>query len=90
MRRSRGIRGGANVGCIVWLVILGLVGYVLMKVIPVKIATSEFYDTMQEQTSFGSIKDQKFIEYEILKKAEAALQRLERLRPAWALAHRLG
>jgi len=70
MRRSRGIRGGANVGCIVWLVILGLVGYVLMKVIPVKIATSEFYDTMQEQTSFGSIKDQKFIEYEILKKAD--------------------
>jgi hypothetical protein len=70
MRRSRGIRGGANVGCIVWLVILGLVGYVLMKVIPVKIATSEFYDTMQEQTSFGSIKDAKFIEYEILKKAE--------------------
>jgi hypothetical protein len=70
MRRSRGIRGGANVGCIVWLVILGLVGYVLMKVIPVKVATSEFYDTMQEQTAFGSIKDQKFIEYEILKKAE--------------------
>jgi hypothetical protein len=70
MRRSRGIRGGANVGCIVWLVILGLVGYVLMKVIPVKIATSEFYDTLQEQTSFGSIKDQKFIEYEILKKAD--------------------
>ncbi len=29
MRRSRGIRGGANVGCIVWLVILGFVGYVL-------------------------------------------------------------
>jgi chromosome segregation ATPase len=27
---------------------------------------------------------------EILKKAEAALQRLEKMRPAWALAHRLG
>ena len=70
MNRSRSVRGAANVGCIVWLVILGLVGYVLMKVIPVKIATSEFYDTLQEQTSFGSIKDQKFIEYEILKKAD--------------------
>ena len=65
MRRSRGNRGAANIGCIVWIVILGLVGYVLMKVVPVKIATSEFFDTMQEQTSFGSIKDQKFIEYEI-------------------------
>jgi hypothetical protein len=70
MRRSRGIRGAANIGCIVWLVILGFVGYLLWKVVPVKIATSEFYDTMQEQAAFGSIKDQKFIEYEILKKAE--------------------
>ncbi len=70
MRRTRGIRGGANVGCIIWLVILGFVGYVLYKVVPVKIASSEFFDTMQEQASFGSIKDPKFIEYEILKKAE--------------------
>jgi hypothetical protein len=70
MRRTRGIRGGANVGCVIWLVILGLVGYVLWKVVPVKMASSEFFDTMQEQASFGSIKDPKFIEYEILKKAE--------------------
>ena len=70
MRRSRGIRGSANVGCIVWLIILGLVGYVLWKVVPVKIASSEFYDVMQEQAAFGSIKDPKFIEFEILRKAE--------------------
>jgi hypothetical protein len=70
MNRSRSVRGAANVGCIVWLVILGLVGYVLYKVVPVKIATSEFYDVMQEQASFGSIKDVKFIEFEILRKAQ--------------------
>ena len=70
MKRTRGIRGGANIGCMIWLVILGFIGYVLYKVVPVKMASSEFYDTMQEQASFGSIKDQKFIEYEILKKAE--------------------
>jgi hypothetical protein len=70
MRRTRGIRGGANIGCIIWLVILGFVGYVLYKVVPVKVASSEFFDTMQEQASFGSIKDPKFIEYEILKKAD--------------------
>src|SRR5262245_1514912 len=69
MRRSRGIRGGANVGCVIWLIILGFVGYVRYKVVPVKMASSECY-TMQEQASFGSIKDPKFIEYEILKKAE--------------------
>lgn len=69
MRRSRGIRGGANFGCIVWLVILGFVSYVLWKVVPVKIASSEFFDVMQEQAAFGSIKDPKFIEFEILRKA---------------------
>ncbi len=70
MERSRRIRGAANVGCIVWLVILGFVGYVLYKVVPVKIASSEFYDVMQEQAAFGSIKDVKFIEFEILRKAD--------------------
>ena len=69
MNRSRSVRGSANVGCIVWLVILGFVGYVLWKVVPVKIASSEFYDVMQEQAAFGSIKDPKFIEFEILRRA---------------------
>ena len=70
MNRSRSVRGAANVGCIVWLVILGVVGYVLYKVVPVKIATSEFYDVMQEQASFGSIKGVPQIEYAILQKAQ--------------------
>jgi len=61
--RLRSVRGGANFGCIVWLVVLGVVAYLMWKVVPVKIATSEFYDTMQEQ-------DPKFIEFEILRKAE--------------------
>ena len=69
-RSRRGIRGSANFGCIVWLVVVALVGYLLWKVVPVKIATSEFYDAMQEQAAFGSIKDVKFIEFEILRKAE--------------------
>ena len=68
-RRARGLRGKTNIGCIVWLGILVLVGYVLAKVVPVKIATSTFYDTMQEQASFGSIKTQQQIEYAILQKA---------------------
>ena len=65
-----GGRRGTSLGCIIWLILLGVVGYVMWKVVPVKIATSEFYDAMQEQASFGSIKDVKFIEFEILRKAE--------------------
>lgn len=68
-RRAGSQRGKTNFGCIVWLGILVLVGYVLYKVVPMKVATSTFYDTMQEQASFGSIKTQQQIEYAILQKA---------------------
>jgi hypothetical protein len=70
MERAKVGRRSTNLGCIVWLVLLGVVGYLMWKIVPVKIATSEFYDTMQEQAAFGSIKDPKFIEFEILRKAE--------------------
>jgi hypothetical protein len=70
MRRGRGISGAGNLGCLMWLVVLALVGHVLWKVVPVKIRASTFYDTMQEQASFGSIKSEHQIEYEILRRAE--------------------
>ena len=68
-KRTRAMQGKASFGCIVWLAILGLVGYALFKIVPMKIATSTFYDTMQEQASFGSIKGVPQIEYAILQKA---------------------
>ena len=70
-RGTRAQRGKVGFGCVVWLVILGLVAYVLFKVVPVKVATSTFYDTMQEQASFGSIKSVPQIENDILRKAQA-------------------
>jgi serine protease inhibitor len=68
-RGARAIRGKANIGCIVWLAIVWLVGYGLYKVVPVKVATSTFYDAMQEQASFGSIKTVDQIQYAVLQKA---------------------
>lgn len=68
-RGARGSRGKANFGCVVWLVILALIGYALYKIVPVKVASSTFFDTMQEQASFGSIKSIPQIEFEILKRA---------------------
>jgi hypothetical protein len=67
--RARAMRGKTNVGCIIWLAVLVLVGYALIKIVPVKVATSTFYDTMQEQAAFGSIKSVQQIEYAILQKA---------------------
>ena len=69
--RGRGApRGAGNIGCLLWLVVIAVVGHVLWKVVPVKIRTSTFYDSMQEQASFGSIKSTQAIEYEVLRRAE--------------------
>jgi hypothetical protein len=69
MRRTRGVRGAANFGCVVWLVIVGLVGYTLYKIVPVKIASSAFADFLQEEASFGSIKSPQQLQSEILSEA---------------------
>ena len=69
-RRRASSRGAGNIGCLLWLVVVFAVGHVLWKVVPVKIRTSEFYDVMQEQASFGSIKSEQQIEYEILRRAQ--------------------
>lgn len=70
MRRTRGTRGEGRIGCILWLAVLSLIGYGLYKIIPVKIATSTFYDFMQEEAAFGSIRDIKQLEKELLAKAK--------------------
>lgn len=70
MRSTRSARGAGRIGCIVWLAVLGLIGYGLYKVIPVKIATSTFYDFMQEEASFASIRNVKQLQKEILAKAK--------------------
>ena len=70
MSDKRGARGEGRVGCVIWLGIVGLVAYGLLKVVPVKVANSSFDDFLTEQASFGSIKSVKQIESEILSKAK--------------------
>jgi hypothetical protein len=70
MRQTRGIRGAASFGCIVWLVLLAVIGYALYKIVPVKVASSAFADFLQEESSFGSIKSVPQIQAEILAKAK--------------------
>jgi hypothetical protein len=70
MKAQRTARGAANIGCIIWLAVVGVLAYVGAKIIPVKIATSSFYDTMQEQAGFGSIKPVHVIEHEVLMRAQ--------------------
>jgi hypothetical protein len=70
MTGRRRVRGAGNIGCLLWLVVIAAVGHVLYKVVPIKIRSSTFYDTMQEQASFGSIKSEQQILYEVLRRAQ--------------------
>lgn len=70
MRPRRDLEAGTGkVGCVVWLVILAVVVLVCLKVVPVKMRTSSFYDAMQEQAQFGSIKSDEAIRNELARKA---------------------
>ncbi len=62
--------GTGRAGCFVWLVLLAGVVIVLSKVVPVKMKTSQFFDAMEEQAQFGSIKGDKSIQNELFQKAQ--------------------
>ena len=70
MRRSKSIAGVGRAGCFVWFILLAIVVLVLAKVVPVKMKTSQFYDAMEEQAQFGSIKGDKSIQSELFQKAQ--------------------
>jgi hypothetical protein len=47
-------RGDSNVGCLIWAVLLVLLALILFKTIPVKYASSQLYDFMEDQSRFRS------------------------------------
>jgi len=70
MRTRRGVRGEIKLGCIVWLAIAVFAGYMIYKIVPVKVQTSAFQDFMMDESGFGSIKSVQQIEQEVLAKAK--------------------
>ena len=70
MRSTRGMRGAIKIGCILWLAVLGVVAHMAYVIIPVKVKTSTFYDFMQEEAAFGSIRDAKQLQKELIAKAK--------------------
>ena len=51
--RLRRQAGEGVLGCVVWLVIAGIGALILMKMVPVKMASSELLDFMVEQAKFA-------------------------------------
>src|SRR5438067_13754382 len=70
MRSRRTMAGTGRVGCVIWLTVLAIGVFIAFKIVPVKIKTSTFYDAMQEQAQFGSIKGDGSIQAELYRKAQ--------------------
>ncbi len=70
MRRRSGQRGDGNIGCFFWLLVLFVVGLILWKAVPVKIATAELYDFSVELTKFSAKASPEELRSRILKKAK--------------------
>jgi hypothetical protein len=70
MPRRIAERGEGNLGCIIWLVLLAIAALIAWKLIPVKIATAELYDFMEEQAKFAANLPPEQIANKILWKAQ--------------------
>lgn len=69
MLRRTAERGEGNLGCILWLLLLGVGVMVALKTIPVKVQSAELYDYMVELTKFAASSSPKQLEKQILNKA---------------------
>jgi hypothetical protein len=70
MRSTRGMRGAIKIGCILWLALVAVLVHMGYQIIPVKVKTSTFYDFMEEEAAFGSIRDIKQLQKELIAKAK--------------------
>ncbi|HLX09004.1 MAG TPA: hypothetical protein VKY89_14210 [Thermoanaerobaculia bacterium] len=69
MSRRVGERGEGNLGCILWAAALGLAVLIAVKMVPVKIASSQLYDFMEQQAQVAAAASPEAIAKSILDKA---------------------
>lgn len=71
MRRRIAERGEGNLGCILWILVLGIAVLITWKAVPVKIASAELYDYMEDLArSAGVNTTAEEVKKAILKRAE--------------------
>lgn len=68
MRRLRA-SGEGKLGCILWLLLFAAAGLIAWKMIPVKIASSQLYDYMEDEAKFSAGNTVEVLEKRILDKA---------------------
>jgi len=65
-----GQRGEGNLGCILWAVVFAVVAYVAWTMVPIKIASAQLSDFMEDQAKFAEHRSPEKIKKAILAKAE--------------------
>ena len=69
MKVSNGQRGEGNLGCILWAVVFAVVAYVAWTMVPIKIASAQLSDFMEDEARFAEHKTPEQIKKSILEKA---------------------
>lgn len=69
MRIRRIAAGDSKLGCVVWVVLLGIFVMVALKAVPVKIHSSQFYDYMEGQAKFVRRPTKALLTRRVLEKA---------------------
>ena len=69
MARLQYRHGQGKIGCILWLLVLAAVIGIAAKLIPIKIATAELSDFMEEQAMFAGRKGPEELKNRILSRA---------------------
>ncbi len=70
LRRTIPGLGEGKLGCILWLVVLALAGLVAYQAIPVKLASTQLYDYMDDQARFGARTSSNNLKARVLKRAK--------------------
>ncbi|MBV8199301.1 MAG: hypothetical protein JOZ15_01635 [Acidobacteria bacterium] len=70
MPRRFAERGEGNLGCILWVAALGLAVLIAVKMVPVKIASSQLYDQMEDLAKHAAEAPPDAIAKAILNKAK--------------------
>lgn len=69
MKARNGQKGEGNLGCIFWLVVMVVVGYVAWTMVPIKIASAQLSDFMVDQAQVAEHRSPEQIRKSILAKA---------------------
>lgn len=69
MRRIETQRGEGNLGCILWALVVIVVAHVAWMMVPVKIASSQLGDFMEDQAKWAERRSPAQIEKAIVQKA---------------------